>query len=211
MLKQIQKFSAEATVIVAVAFVVISCANKLKATGELAGSDTPVQVVEDMEIIQSDKGNLKIRMTTPRMERYANDTLEWELFPKGFIAYAYDETGKLETRITARNARHQKLIDKKDGELWEACDSVVITNLKENRIMETDTLYWDPDMERIYTRCYVRIVDPKGMMQGYGMESDQRARHHKMHKVFNNYGIITQDSTQVVIDSANFIGPFPKK
>jgi hypothetical protein len=48
-------------------------------------------------------------------------------------------------------------------------------------------------------------------MQGYGMESDQRARNNIIFNPFNSYGIVVEDSTRVVIDSINFIGPLPKK
>jgi hypothetical protein len=77
--------------------------------------------------------------------------------------------------------------------------------------METDTLYWDQKNEKIYTHCYVRMYSPDGFAQGYGMESDQRARHTELFNPFNNYAIMSQDSTKVVIDSVNFIGPLLKK
>lgn len=195
----------------AVAFVVISCSSKLKADGEIKSTESPEQVVDSMEIVQTDKGVLKLRLTTPRMERYQNDTLEWQLFPQGFTAYAYDEKGHLETELKGKSARHVKHKNGAADELWEACNDVVITNLIEHRTLETDTLYWAPETEKIYTHCYVRIVDPKGLMQGYGMESDQRARRTVLHRVFNNYVIMDNDSTAVIIDSVNFIGPFPKK
>ena len=47
-------------------------------------------------------------------------------------------------------------------------------------------------------------------MQGYGMESDQRARNSIIFNPFNSYGFVVQDSTEVVIDSVNFIGPMQK-
>ena len=76
--------------------------------------------------------------------------------------------------------------------------------------METDTLYWDQENEKLHTHCYVRLYSPDGFIQGYGMEADQRARDHKIFNQFNSYAIIAKDSTQVLIDSVNFIGPFQK-
>jgi hypothetical protein len=55
------------------------------------------------------------------------------------------------------------------------------------------------------------MYSPSGFVQGFGMESDQRARNNIIFKPFNSYGIVTQDSTRVVVDSVNFIGPLPKK
>ena len=88
---------------------------------------------------------------------------------------------------------------------------MVVRNLIKQEVMETDTLYWDQKNERIYTHCYVRMYSPDGFMQGYGMEADERARERILYNQFNSYGIIVKDTTQVMIDSVNFIGPLLKK
>ena len=142
------------------------------------------------------------------MERYQTDTLSYELFPAGFSVFAYTDEGLLETQIISNEARHLKY---KDGrESWEAFGNVVVKNLIKNEVMETDTLYWDQKNEKIYTHCYVKLYSPSGFMQGYGMESDQRARNSIIYRPFNSYGIVVKDSTEVLIDSVNFIGPLLK-
>jgi lipopolysaccharide export system protein LptC len=88
---------------------------------------------------------------------------------------------------------------------------VVVHNVLKQETMETDTLYWDQAKEEIYTDCYVKMYSPDGFMQGYGMRSDDHARNAILLEPFNSYGITVQDTTAVVIDSVNFIGPFPKK
>lgn len=193
----------------AVAFVVFSCKGKLGEAQVLNLDETPVQVVENMFISQTENSDLQMRAEAPLMERYERDTLSYELFPKGFFVYGYTEEGLLETHIVADNARHLKY---KDGrESWEAYGNVVVKNLMKQEVMETDTLYWDQKNEKIYTHCYVRMYSPDGFMQGYGMESDQRARNSIIFNPFNSYGIVVQDSTYVLIDSVNFIGPLQKK
>ena len=194
---------------VAVAFVVYSCKGKLGEAEDLVLSETPTQVVADMFLQQTENGMVKMRAEAPRMEKYERDTLDFEMFPDGFFVYGFDETGKLETEIVADNARHMKYDDGRES--WEAFGNVVVKNLINQEVMETDTLYWDQKNERIYTHCYVRMYSPDGFMQGYGMESDQRARSTILYDNFNNYAIVVKDSTQVLIDSVNFIGPFQKK
>ena len=193
----------------AVAFVVYSCKAELAEAEALVLAETPVQTVDDMFIVQTENGKIQMRSTAPLMERYERDTLSYELFPKGFFVFGYDENGSLETEIVADNAKHLKY---KDGrESWEAYGNVVVKNLMKQEVMETDTLYWDQKNEKIYTHCYVRMYSPDGFMQGYGMESDQRARNSIIFNPFNSYGIVVQDSTDVLIDSVNFIGPIQKK
>lgn len=204
----LHKFKMIATA-AAVAFVVYSCKGKLGEAEALDLSETPVQVVEGMFIIQTENSGLQMRAEAPLMEKYEKDTLSYELFPKGFFVYGYTDEGLLETKITSDNARHMKYNDGRES--WEAFGNVVVKNLIKQETMETDTLYWDQKNERIYTHCYVKMYSPQGFMQGYGMESDQRARDSRLFNPFNSYGIVVQDTTEVVIDSVNFIGPLQKK
>ncbi|MCM1176873.1 MAG: LPS export ABC transporter periplasmic protein LptC [Bacteroides sp.] len=193
----------------AVAFIVYSCKGKIETAGSLDIKGTPVQTVDDMFIVSTENGVLQMRMEAALMERYETDTLSFELFPDGFAVFGYTEQGMLETEIVSDKARHLKY---KDGrETWMAFGNVVVRNLVNHETMETDTLYWDRKNERIYTDCYVKMYSPDGFMQGYGMESDQRARESELKRPFNNYILVEQDSTAVVIDTANFIGPLLKK
>lgn len=193
----------------AVAFVVYSCKGKLAEAESLILEDTPVQTVDNMFIIHSENGKIQLRMEADLMERYERDTVSYELFPKGFAVYGYTDNELLETEIVSDKARHLKYNDGR--EKWEAFGNVVVRNLIKQEVMETDTLYWDQKNEKIFTDCYVRMYSPDGFMQGYGMESDQRARNSIILKPFNSYGIIVQDSTAVLTDSVNFIGPLLKK
>lgn len=193
----------------AVAFVVYSCKSNLGVAESLDLAETPMQTVNDMFVVRTQNGTLQMRMEAGLMERYERDTLSYELFPRGFAVYAYNEDGLLETEITSDNARHVKYED--DRETWEAFGNVVVKNVINKEVMETDTLYWDRKNQKIYTDCYVRMHSPDGFIQGYGMESDERARNTVILKVFDNYAVVVQDTTEVAIDSVNFIGPLLKK
>ena len=193
----------------AVAFVVYSCKGKLGKTEAKPLDELPMQTVDGMFVVHSENGKVQMRMEADVMERYQTDTLSYELFPQGFSVFAYTEEGLLETQIVSDIAKHLKF---KDGrETWEAFGNVVVKNLIKQEVMETDTLYWDQKNEKIYTHCYVKMYSPSGFMQGYGMESDQRARNSVIFRPFDSYGVVVKDSTEVLIDSINFIGPIRKK
>ena len=193
----------------AVAFVVYSCKGKLAEEDAMDITLMPVQTADSITSVQTQNGQIQMRMEAPLMERYENDSLSTQLFPEGFAVYGYIDGGLLETSITADNARHLKYSD--GGESWAAFGNVVVKNLIKREVMETDTLYWDQREEKIWTDCYVKMYSPDGFMQGYGMESDQRARNSIIFRPFNSYGIVTQDSTAVNVDSVNFIGPVQRK
>ena len=195
----------------ALASVVVSCRSKIAEADVIDLSKTPVQTIEDMFSVQTRNGKVEMRVEAPLMESYENDTLKTDVFPKGLSVYAYTDDGLLESLIFSDNARHR--VDKtgKSDDIWSAFGNVMIHNVLKQETMETDTVYWDETRKEIYTDCYVKMYSPDGFMQGYGMRSDDHARNAILHHPFNSYGITARDSTIVVIDSVNFIGPFPKK
>ena len=194
----------------AVAFVVYSCGGKLSEAAQLNLSETPVQTVDSLFMVQTKNGGLKMRVEADVMERYENDTCSYELFPKGLHVFAYSEEDLLETVLHSNNAKHFKS-KKGDNEYWSAFGNVSVQNIMKQQTLETDTLYWDQTKKEIYTDCYVRMFTNDDFMQGYGMRSDEMARNTILYRPFNSYVYVIQDSTRVVIDSVNFIGPLLKK
>lgn len=194
----------------AVAFVVFSCKGKLSEADRLNLDETPLQRVTGMFYVQTENGVLQMRVEAPIMEVYEKDTCSYDLFPEGLSVFGYADDGSLETIIRSNKARHDK--SKVSGaEQWSAFGHVVVKNVIKGETMETDTIYWDQKKKEIYTDCYVKMYSPSGFMQGYGMRSDDMARNAIIHQPFDSYGVVVQDSTEVLIDSANFIGPLLKK
>ena len=194
----------------AVAFVVFSCKGKLSEAEKLNLKETPVQTVDSMYLVQTDDGGIQMRVKAGLMERYDNDTISYELFPKGLEVFAYAEDGVLETYLQSDNAKHYSKKNKKE-EKWSAFGHVVVQNIIKQETMETDTLYWDRANKEIFTDCYVRMFSNDGFMQGYGMRSDEMARDVVIYKPFNSFAVVVQDTTKVIIDSVNFVGPLLKK
>lgn len=195
----------------AVAFIVYSCNGKLAEADSLDLSSVPLQTIDNMFAVQTKNGIVGMRFEADLMERYENDSLSKETFPKGLAVYAYTDEGLLETTIFADNAIHETKRMTEEEELWSAFGNVVVQNVIDQQTMETDTIYWDRAKGEIYTDCYVRMASPDGFMQGYGMRSDERAHNSIILRPFNSFGVVVQDSTAVLIDSVNFIGPFLKK
>lgn len=195
----------------AVAFVVYLWVGKDKKKVEKSDlSGLPMQTVDDMFAVQTKNGVVVMRIEADKMLRYENDTTATELFPEGFAVYSYTDEGLLETILLSDQARHI-LYKSSNGEEWQAFGNVSVQNIIKRETMETDTIYWDQRSHQIYTDCYIRMYSPDGFMQGYGMRSDDKARNAIIHKPFNSYSVVIQDTTAVLVDSINFIGPFLKK
>ncbi|MBO4571836.1 MAG: LPS export ABC transporter periplasmic protein LptC [Bacteroidales bacterium] len=185
-----------------------SCKEEV-ADDTLDTSVIPIQVVRDMAFVQSDKGFIQMRMTAPKMEhfQYAKEQEEvsYDLYSEGFHVDLYTPDGALETEVNSKQAKHETTSGK---ESWSAFGDVVIINHIKQEYVESDTIYWDRAHQKIHTDCYVKITSPQGVMQGYGMESDERASHAVILKPFDSYSVM-QDSTHriEIIDSLNFVGP----
>lgn len=193
----------------AVAFVVCTgCSQKLKEAENLVLSQVPTQTITNMFAVKTKDGQVVQRLEAPLMEKFERDTCDWEAFPDGLFAFMYTEEGLLETTIRADYAKHVTSGWRRSAkELWEAYGNVVITNVIKCQTLETDTLFWNRKEEKIFTDAYVRMYSPDGMMQGWGMESDDRARNSTLLKPFDSFGYTQQDSTRVAVDTVNFIGP----
>ena len=194
-----------------VASIVVSCRGQIGEAERLDPGRTPTQRTFDMFAVQTENGRVSMRMETMLMEHYDTDTASFDTFPQGLSVYGYTADGLLESVIVADDARHIVPKDRSKDETWEAFGNVILHNVIEQETMETDTIYWDQAKKELYTDCYVKIYSRQGFLQGFGMRSDDHIRNSILYRPFDGYGVVVQDSTAVIIDSVNFIGPFPKK
>ena len=70
------------------------------------------------------------------------------------------------------------IIKEKTKELWVSGEVVVVTD--EGVKLETETLRWDPNIDRIITDDFVRVTRKEDVLTGYGMEADQELRNIKI-------------------------------
>ena len=194
----------------AVAFILFSCKSKLSQADKLDIAKIPLQKVDSMYLVQTKNGMIEMRVVTGEMQHFENDTMSCDVFPEGMNVYAYTDDEVLESTIVSDEASHFTNKNTKE-EIWKAYGNVVVKNIVKNQTMESDTIYWDQTAKEIYTDCYVRLYSDDGFIQGYGMRSDERARNAIILNTFNNFGVVVKDTTAVIIDSVNFIGPLLKK
>lgn len=183
-----QKIASSIATTVVVAIVVLGtqgCGKKVSTVASLENLDSiPTMVVENMQAVQTSKGVVTGRLIAPVMKRFTRGSEPYESFPNTFRVIGYTSTGEIETEIKALRAVHKT----GKAESWEAYGDVVIINHLKQEVMETDTLYWDRKGQRIYTHCFVKITSPDFFMQGYGMESDERASSASIQRPFDSYG-----------------------
>ncbi len=200
--------SKKVAVTLVVATLLYSCKDDIPKTDLSGVEELPSQVVKQMSLVQFSGREAEFIVTAPLMERYTQTDAPYDVFPGGIELRGFTPEGLLETRIVANYAKHVK---QETEEIWEAYGDVVINNYIKGEKMETDTLFWNRNTQRIYTHTWVKLTTPDMFMQGYGMESDDMARNAVIKRPFDSYAIISRDSTEIpYIDTANFIGPLLK-
>ena len=188
------------------AIVFVSCKETIEKTDALSAVDSlSTQTVRDMNFIETKFGKVYLRLEAPLMENYSLLPEPYEIFPDGLKVEEYTAEGELETEIKANRAIHRT---QSDQERWEAFGNVVVINQLKNEKLLTDTLYWDRANQRIFTSAFVKMFSPQGFMQGYGMESDERANNVTILRPFDSYGVIVRDTVaQAPIPSDEVLSP----
>ena len=122
------------------------------------------------------------------------------------------EKAKVEVRNVRADIKDKLKKAIKDGlsEDNEKDAELELQKIHDKFIKKIDELI-DAKNKEIWTDCYVRLSSDDGVMQGYGMRSDEMARNSILLHPFDNTFFVNSDSTKVVIDTLNFIGPLQKK
>ena len=174
------------------AIVAFSCKESIEKVDALSAVDSlSTQTVRKMEMIEAKFGRVYLSVEAPLMENYSLLPDPYRIFPNGIKVETFTPEGERETQITAQVAIHHT---NSEQERWEVYNDVVIINHIKKERLETDTLYWDRASKRIYTHAHVKMFSPQGLMQGYGMESDEKAYDVTILRPFDSYGVIVRDT-----------------
>lgn len=130
----------------------------------------PVEWADDIEIIYSEAGKMKVLMRAPRMEKYVDERENYTLLPKGINAVFFDADDQENSSIKAGYA-----IEYPDKKLVEARYNVQVIN-ENGDTLNTEYLTWDRNRQLIFTQSSVRIVTHENeVIYGEnGMEADER-------------------------------------
>jgi LPS export ABC transporter protein LptC len=143
---------------------IASCENNIQVINSIANpKDLPAQTAQDMEVLYSDFGRVKFKMTTKELLRFTNVERPYTRFPKGITVYLYDSAMQPEVVIKANYALYHE-----NEKMWEAQNDVVAKNLKKNEQINTEELFWDQTRGIIYSGKFTRIVTADGVFIGEG-------------------------------------------
>lgn len=157
---------APAILVGATAFL-FSCANDTSQIQDLISPvDTATVSVYNSELIYTEMGQIKIKVSAPITRYYQFAEEPYTNFDEGIELYTFNDNMELESKITSKFAQH---LDKQD--VWVARNNVVAQNYK-GEVLYTEELYWDQKKRIIYTDVNVHIKTEGGFVYGRGLISD---------------------------------------
>ena len=142
-----------------------SCENSIKDVKQFIDYDTITGLMAyDVVIERSDSGMLVAKLSAPVMISLENDNADSSMleFPKGFTAYMFDIGDTMPTSMI----RGDYGVNFEKKELVIARHNVVVTNMKTQETLETETLFWDQKKKKIYTSNVVKISSPDKIIFG---------------------------------------------
>lgn len=151
------------------AILVFSCGSK-EATPTVSDPDkVPTQISYNHKILSSKNGQKSYRFETPLLERYELAKEPFMEFRQGIKieTFAEDSTSEVESNLVANYAHFNEVT-----QIWEASGNVIARNIKGEKWLFTELLFWDQNKKIIYTHEKAKVIDGKSVHYGKGFEAD---------------------------------------
>ncbi|HMT30456.1 MAG TPA: LPS export ABC transporter periplasmic protein LptC [Bacteroidia bacterium] len=159
-----------------------SCENDIEKVSLITDKKAlPVEMSTNLEILYSDSGKVKVKITAPELNRFDGEKPYTEL-PKGVNVEFYDDQLRVNSTLTSKYA-----IRKDPENIMEARKDVVVVNQKGEKL-NTEHLVWDERKSIIYSKEFVKITTPDKIIFGDGFEANQNFTNYK---IFHIKGTIT--------------------
>jgi LPS export ABC transporter protein LptC len=148
--------------------ILCSCENDIAEINALIKDDNaPLSVGKNVDLIYSEKGNVKIKIVAPLMEEFGVEENKYMEMTRGVKVVFYDSLLTIASTLTSNYAIH-----KVSENIMEAKNDVVVVNDK-GEVLNTEHLIWIQDSSKIYTYDFVKITTADEIIIGDGMEANQ--------------------------------------
>ncbi|MDO4191349.1 MAG: LPS export ABC transporter periplasmic protein LptC [Bacteroidales bacterium] len=170
------KSVATVFVMVAMLFCVVSCKKKVHEYTDSVENRalTPTLRATDVMTTVSDSGITRYRLTTPLWEIYEHAEEPYWAFSQGLHFDRFDPNFNVDAQIDCDRATYWSV-----KKLWHLEGNVKCTNLEGERF-ETPELYWDQNLERIYSDSVIVIYKQDLKITGKGFESNQTLTNYRI-------------------------------
>lgn len=145
----------------------------------------PIEEINDVKLLYSEAALLKVKLTTPKQFRYANDDRR---YPKPVNIIFYGPAGEEVTTLRSDSGRYDKAKD-----LYTVIGHVVVINKQKQEKLLTSELNWNPASKKVYTSKQVAVLSQLTgeKLYGVGLDANQDFTQYSIRKptgVFNVEG-----------------------
>jgi LPS export ABC transporter protein LptC len=166
-----------------------ACENDMQTINSLSTDDIlPDETARDIEVIYSDSGKIKIKLLSPRLNRYENEEPYMD-FPEGLRLLFFDSLMNVKSELTANYG-----ISWEKKKLMEVKDDVVITDFEKDEVLNTEHIIWDKSKKEIYSEVFVKRTNKDGVMYGHGFSADENL---KTYKLIRPRGVLTVEDKEL--------------
>ena len=151
----------------------LSC-EEPKQTKKAVGYTGPIEEINDVKLLYSEAALLKVKLTTPKQLRYANDNRK---YPKPVSIIFYGPAGEEVTTLRSDSGRYDKAKD-----LYTLLGHVVVVDkLKQQKVLSPE-LNWNPVTKKVFTNKRVVVLSQTTgeKLYGTGLDANQN---------FTNYSV----------------------
>ena len=145
----------------------------------------PIEEINDVRLLYSEQALLKVKLTTPKQLRYANDDRK---YPKPVSIIFYGPAGEEVTTLRSDSGRYNKAKD-----LYTVMGNVIVINKQKQEKLLTPELNWNPITKKVFTDKRVVVLSQMTgeKLYGTGLDANQDFTNYKIRKpsgIFNAEG-----------------------
>ncbi len=128
-------------------------------------TNEPTETVKGLEVLYSDSGYVKVRVTAPVMYRFFGNAPHTEM-PQGVAMFFYDSKQNTISTLTSKYAVRDEL-----AKTMEARNDVVVKNQKGEQL-NTEKLVWSEVTGKFTSDAFVKIITASQVIMGEGFEAN---------------------------------------
>lgn len=127
----------------------------------------PLEEAENIEVLYSESGMLKVRMKTAKQIKAGSED---KIFPKKVFVDFFAPTGQVTTTLESDSGRYEY----RTG-LYKVKGNVKVINTAKQERLLTDELTWNPQTQKVYTdkRVVVENQITGERLNGLGLDANQ--------------------------------------
>lgn len=184
------------------AILVFSCGPKDVTPTVSDPEKVPTQISYNHKILSSKNGQKSYRFQTPLLERYDLAKEPFMEFRQGIKieTFAEDSSQVVESNLVSDYAHYNETT-----QIWKASGNVIARNIKGEKWLFTELLFWDQTKKIIYTHEKAKVIDGNSVHYGKGFQADDSFQEWSFNNTRGQIEVQEGDSTAT--DSTTIASP----